>query len=111
MKISAFILLLFFISEIKAQDVTYQIAEAEQKAYAQTLKGSLRSGISNNIDVTYQRLQLQADPAVYYIAGKVTTVFTALSAINVIEFDLSDQLQTDSVYYHGQSVTFVHRSS
>ncbi|MDB5282712.1 MAG: aminopeptidase, partial [Bacteroidota bacterium] len=67
-----------------------------------------RAGAQNNYNLTYQRLELNVDPAVNYIAGKITSIFIPDAAMSYIEFDLLDTLKVDSVYYHNVSIPFVH---
>lgn len=50
-----------------------------------------------NYDITYHKLEFTVNPAVYFIAGKVTTTFTALSPMSTVTFDLTNQLTVSSV--------------
>lgn len=69
---------------------------------------SLSSNAVSNTNIIYDRLEINVDPAVRYITGKVTTVFIPDSVISFIEFDLTDTLVADSIWYHGQPVSFSH---
>jgi hypothetical protein len=91
---------------VKAQPALHQIVEAEQKAHMHW-RNAERGAVSN-CNITYTRLELEVDPAVLYIAGKVTTCYIPNSEISSIEFDLTDTLQTDSVVMHGTPLPFTH---
>lgn len=66
----------------------------------------LFSGIEPHYDVKYYRLDLEADPAVLYIKGAVTTYFTAeQSNFNYIQFNLRSNLTVDSIIYHNSKIT------
>jgi aminopeptidase N len=82
------------------------IAEAERKAAEGLLSSGLQSVASGNFDVHHYRCEWQLDPAVRYIRGKVTASFTMVQAGNTITFDLANQLNVDSVVYHGAKITF-----
>ncbi|MBX7202278.1 MAG: T9SS type A sorting domain-containing protein [Bacteroidia bacterium] len=61
------------------------------------------------IDICYQRLEFQVNPAVRFIEGQVTTYFRMLEqATPSLSFDLSDSLVVDSVMYHGVRMLFQH---
>lgn len=60
-------------------------------------------------DLIHQRLNLQVDPAVNYIAGSVVSTFKFLKEnIRDIHFDLSSQLRVDSVFFEGKKIAFEH---
>jgi aminopeptidase N len=52
---------------------------------------------SNNYDVKYYRCEWEVNPAVRYIAGKVTVYFVITAATDNIQIDLMNPLVTDSV--------------
>ena len=60
---------------------------------------------SNNFDVHYYRCEWTVDPAINYINGKVTSIFTITSATNSITFDLDNILTVDSVLYHNNKIS------
>jgi aminopeptidase N len=63
-------------------------------------------GLTSDYDVNYYRLDLSANPAVRFISGSVTTYFKPkVSNFNVIHFNLMNNMQVDSVVYHGNLVT------
>ena len=66
---------------------------------------------SANFDVSYYRCEWQADPAVRYIKGIVTSYFVINSSANSIVYDLSDSLQVDSVKERTNSLSFSHQDN
>jgi aminopeptidase N len=52
---------------------------------------------SENFDVKYYRCEWEVDPAVRYIAGKVTVYYSVTSSTSSISFDLMNDLTVDSV--------------
>ncbi len=65
--------------------------------------------ILNNYDLKYHRFFWYIDPAQRYISGSVTSYFTATSSLmNNIQFEMSDSLTTDSVFYVGKKTAFTH---
>ncbi len=92
---------------VNAQDRLTDIAGAERRG-AEAFFKEERSGAANNTDVVQVRLEVTVDPAIKYISGKVTTGFVATEQLDFIEFDFTDTLTVDSVYYHGQPKAFSH---
>ena len=67
-----------------------------------------KSLFTSNYDLQYVRYELDIDPAVYNVAGTVTSVFKTLEDnFQTIRFDLSSDLTVDAVLYHDLSLTFV----
>ena len=60
-----------------------------------------------NYDITYHKLEFSVDPAVYFINGKITTTFTALSDMSSITFDLANELTVSSVKSNNLSLNFM----
>jgi aminopeptidase N len=83
-----------------------QIAEAEMKsAYAiSNFTANMNTG---NYNVVYQRLQLQADPAIHFISGDVTTHYIAKKDMDEITFDLTNQLTVSTVKHNGIDLAFL----
>ena len=104
----ATLFVLSFSIDLMAQNDFERIVQAEKKSYLHIHK-SLQ-GAENNYNVIYQRLNLNVNPNIDYIAGKVTTYFIAESTMNSIEFDLSDSLSVDRGMDHNTSVSFTHIS-
>lgn len=61
---------------------------------AERLEGS---AASNNFDVTYYRCEWEADPAIRFIAGKVTIYYRMTSASSSISLDLMNGFTIDSI--------------
>ncbi|STD02972.1 Aminopeptidase N [Chryseobacterium carnipullorum] len=59
-----------------------------------------------NYDLQYQRMNLNLDPAVYYVSGSVTSHFKPNQNMSSIYFDLSNVLVVSQVQYHGVDLTF-----
>lgn len=86
-------------------DILHKIAEAEMKSASATMNFSVNPN-TLNYDITYQKLEFTVDPAVYFINGKVTTTFTALSSMSNVIFDLTDDLTVSSVKQNNVPITF-----
>lgn len=112
MKKTFLFILLAFMGNIFAQttaDTTASIAEAEMKSASATMNFAVNPN-TLNYDVTYQKLELAVNPAVYFISGKVTTTFTALSAMSTVVFDLTNNLTISSVKQNNTDLTFLQTS-
>lgn len=59
-----------------------------------------------NYDLKYQRLELNLDPAQYFVSGTVTSHFLPNQNISSIYFDFSDLLTVAEVKYHGLNLPF-----
>lgn len=59
-----------------------------------------------NYDLTYQRMDVELDPAQYHISGSVTSHFKPKENLSSIYFDLTKALTVSEVHYHGQSLNF-----
>lgn len=59
-----------------------------------------------NYDVTYQKLELEIDPAVYGISGTVTTQFVPNEDLKAIVFDLSHELKVSAVMQGNETLSF-----
>ena len=81
------------------------MVEAEMKSAAK-LQNITVNPNTLNYDITYHQLKFTVDPAVYFIAGEVTTTFTALSDMNTITFDMANELTVTSVTRNGISLSF-----
>ena len=106
-----FLILLFLGGKVFAQidkpicKAIDEIAEAEKNSFQRSLSVN-RSQASSNFQVTYYRCVWVIDPAVRYIKGVVTSHFLATSSSNTISYDLASQLDVDSVYFHGNKISF-----
>lgn len=78
----------------------------EMKSYQQKMAiGNVNSN-TLNYDLQYQRMDVSLDPAVYSIAGSVTSHFKPTQAMSSIYFDLAHTLSVSSVQFHGQNLNF-----
>jgi aminopeptidase N len=92
---------------LSAQSDLHFISQTEQKGiHANRIAPQTQA--ASNSDFIYQRCEWNADPAVYFISGKITTYFIPDSSITQMEFDLSDSLQVDSIKYHNAIISFTH---
>lgn len=113
MKKYYFLLFYFTISFVFAQEdalETDRIAEAEMKTASQLMSVQVNPNTAN-YDVTYHQLEFTVNPAVYFITGKVTTTFKALSNMSTVTFDLTDQLNVSSVKQGATNLTFVQNAN
>ncbi|WP_298507379.1 M1 family metallopeptidase [uncultured Kordia sp.] len=62
-------------------------------------------------DLLSQKLEIEVDPAVHYIKGKVTTEFRSLENKNTIVFDLADNLEVSSVTTEEATLPFTHQDN
>jgi aminopeptidase N len=76
------------------------IATSEMRQHAGVFNIVDGTSASNNFDVKYYRCEWEVDPAVYYIAGKVTVYFVMTTASNNISLDLMNSMTVDSVKQH-----------
>ncbi|HMT28585.1 MAG TPA: hypothetical protein PKD91_04825, partial [Bacteroidia bacterium] len=85
-----------------------KIVKGEKDAHSGKMIPATLSA-SADYDVKYYNCFWNIDPAVNFISGKVTTLFTPTqAAFDSIVFDLTDALTVDSVVYHNVSITFNH---
>ena len=62
-----------------------------------------------NYDIKYHQLDLEVDPAVHFIKGKVTTYFSPINnSMSEISFDFMNQMQVDSIYFQNKKISFTH---
>lgn len=65
------------------------------------------NGAQNNYDLTYQRCYWEIDPSKRYISGFVYCEFKPFTSnFKLLELDLSQELQIDSIRYHSQPVSY-----
>lgn len=84
---------------------TGEIAEGERIFFQRTLIPG-GSKASSNFQVSYYRCEWDIDPGIRYIKGMVTSYFTTNASASSISYDLSSQLTVDSVFYHGNKISF-----
>ena len=83
-----------------------QIANIEMKSAAKVIN-FVPNLNTENYDLTYHKLEFTVDPAVYYISGKVTSTYVALTDMSSIVFDLSDELTVNSVKKDNVNLSFL----
>ena len=113
MKITYFALLLFCVTfsfAQKEQDVLNELINSEMKSASNLMAVAINPN-TLNYDVTYHKLEFTIDPAVYFVAGKVTTTYTALANMNTITFDLATQMVVTSVKKDNINLAFSQNAS
>jgi aminopeptidase N len=106
-------LLFFCFNAVIAQDSISEIckiAASEMKSAERRLNLEVNSN-TQNYDITYHKLEFNVDPAVYNIAGKITTTYTALANMNTLTFDLSNNLIVSSVKINNVSLAFTQNTN
>ena len=89
---------------------TSNIALLEQKMASKKMN-LLVNPNTQNYDITYHKLEFTVDPTKYFIAGIVTTTFTAVSSLSSVTFDLTNQLTVSTVTQNGVAVAFLQNSN
>ncbi|MBK7295373.1 MAG: T9SS type A sorting domain-containing protein [Flavobacteriales bacterium] len=77
----------------------HEIAETESRGHLGWIKDD-RILTPRGYDMTYHRMDLHVDPAVRTIEGTITHVFRSTSELTTLVFDLSSDLNVDSINYH-----------
>ena len=108
-------LIFWSLSNLHSQTVELQkLIDAEKARYsAQIVPIPPPLKISaKHFDIKYHRMEWELNPSVRYVQGKITTYFTLDSHANTsISFDLSQQLNVDSVTSRGKSLGFDHKDN
>lgn len=102
------IITLFFSAILFSSFAQHQIEEIackEKRAHQSLMQLKLNDN-TLNYDVKYHQFHWQVDPAEYYISGSVRTDFVPMENMNDIYFDLSSEMNVDSVIYNNQSISF-----
>lgn len=104
------ILFIFLISGI------FGIAQSDETEFERLVEAEMKAAASRqavvvnpntlNYDITYHELRYTVDPADYFIAGTVSTTFTALANMNSITFDMANELTVTSVKKNGVAMSF-----
>ncbi len=76
----------------------------ESKSFSK--KYSVNSNHTSNYDIKFNRIELEVNPEVFYIKGKVTTYFVPTTDLTNIKFDFTDYISVDEVIYNGNSINF-----
>ena len=114
MRVRYLIAILSFLStfaSLRAQWNTECIAKSEMISF-QDFRLQKKSLLTESYNVLHHRIELEIHLDQKWVKGKVTTTFKTLKpAFNIIQFDLVDQLQVDSIIYHRKSLTFTHTNN
>ncbi|MBI3512125.1 MAG: T9SS type A sorting domain-containing protein [Bacteroidetes bacterium] len=92
---------------IFSQHDLHFISDIERKSFSDSRISPSTQALDNS-NFIYQRCEWNVDPAVRFISGKITTYFIPNTTLTQLEFDLSDSLIADSVFYHNAQITFTH---
>lgn len=106
MKHRILLLFLFAFYFSGAQDHDFDAIRSAEMASASNRMQFRPNGNTGNYDVKYHRLELEVDPEVAYINGRVTTYFEATSALNEIVFDLTNNMTVSQVLQRGNPLVF-----
>lgn len=94
----------------KNQEETNELVHAEMKSAAKLLNVTVNPNTAN-YDVTYHKLEFTVDPAVYFVAGKITTTYTALADMPTITFDLASELTVSEVKQNNTNLVFTQNTN
>lgn len=108
--IAALLLSISFSFAQENEAVFDRMVESEMKSASKLLNLAVNPN-TLNYDITQQTLRFSVDPAVYFINGNVQTTFTALSNLNTVTFDLTNQLVVSSVKKNNVNLTFVQNAN
>lgn len=79
-----------------------------RKAHKRSLKGAAQKA---KIDVVFEELNLNVDPASSFISGRVAIDFILHQPTDSIDFDLAANLIVNSIDHNGNSLAFDHQSN
>ena len=118
LRITLSVFILLFSISVSAQEVdvrmmqeindhhdAHSCSHMKQKAANMLQKGS-SSFAGQNINITYTRIDVNIDPAVKYISGSIATYFESLEALSQITLEKEASLIVDSIFYHGQKISY-----
>ena len=107
-------IILFFVAGMIFSQTTiserHMIAESELKASSKLINFQANPNTAN-YDITYHKLEFTINPNIYFITGKVTTTFKALSNMTTVTFDLSNQLVVSSVKQGTTTLVFTQNAN
>jgi aminopeptidase N len=115
MKKFLFLILVLAVQLVQAQapapDFNDKAALNDRRVY-QKSAGFTESADYASTDVIYQRLNFTVDPAVNYISGSVfSSVKFLKDNISQVQFDLTDGMTVDSVWYNQKKIAFQHSAN
>lgn len=92
-------------------DKSYNIIN-EAEAMAASSRMAFRANPNTgNYDVKYHRLEFNVNPTQAQISGDVTTYFEAKESMNLIHFDLADNMTVSQVLQRGNPLTFTQNNN
>ena len=91
-KVLALVWPLMFFSQDNIDDLLNSESELAKKILSQKINVN-----TINYDLKYHKLDINLDPEQAFISGTITSHFLALDDLNQITFDLSDNMQVESV--------------
>lgn len=98
---------------LKKDNILDDLALSECKHREQIIAFS-PSGVGDNIDIIYDKLEWEIDPSIYFIKGTVTTRFRALkNHVDEISLDLSSKLKVGMIWTEGvaRSLSYKHENN
>ena len=95
-KTTQILLLLLSVAGFSQEESFHKMVEAEMKSASKHMELRVNPN-TLDYDVTYSKLEFTVNPSVFNIVGKVTTTFKALSNMNTVTFELTNQLTVSSV--------------
>jgi aminopeptidase N len=98
-------LLFVIVANSQSNKQIQNLVQAEMKS-ASKLKNFATNPNTQNYNVTYHKLEFTIDPTVYFVSGKITTTYTALSTMNSITFDMANELVVSSVRKNNVDLVF-----
>ncbi|WP_394759560.1 M1 family aminopeptidase [Flavobacterium sp.] len=87
-----------------------KMVEAEMKSASKTMNLAVNPN-TLNYDLTHSKLELTVDPAIYFVNGKVTNTYTALSDMTTVTFDFANELTASSVKLGTTNLSFVENTN
>ncbi|TRX34151.1 T9SS type A sorting domain-containing protein [Flavobacterium sp. ZT3R18] len=110
-KLLYILLLIPFIVSAQKSDIQLDAIAATEMKMASKKMSLVANPNTQNYDITYHKLEFTVDPANYFISGKVTTTFTALSHLSTVTFDLTNQLTVSYVTLNSLPLPFVQNAN
>ena len=107
---SALLLILFSSAVFSQESAIERIAKKEKKSALRVMSFQSNPNTSN-YDITYHKLELNVNPAIHTISGKVTTDYIALSDMNTLTFDLVSQMVVSSVKKNNIALTYTQNTN
>ncbi len=109
MKKIGLLCLLLFESFVFSQDnlAVFEKMRTSEAQSASKIMSVKTNPNTANYDITYHKLEWNIDPAIYFISGKVTTTYTALSNMTSLTFDLANTLKVSTVKKGANNLAFI----